>query len=165
MNYYTHQPGSGQGEIQHWSISPARNLGQNQEIILLNSAAPSNILMTLWKNQNSESKGKNLKNLTPNLTQTFTIIESQHDQLARQLILLAIALDKNYFSQKDKVFTYLEVYGNTFIRSATLEKLDKIINDLIKAITDSEYNLVRFSGIFEFESLKQRDIGGGFGSL
>jgi len=151
---YHHVQGSGQGHINHFNFSPARNLGTSKNIKLFNTGNPANLLYTVWKN----SKSKNAKNKNPDpfFQQNFTIIESQHELLARQLILLSIAFDKNFLSPKEKTFTYLEVYGNTLIRSVTVERLDKIINDLIKAICDEEYSQKRFK-IFDFSKFKQKD--------
>ena len=74
------------------------------------------------------------------------------------MLLLAISLDQNYLTYKEKVFCYLEIYGNSFIRSSVQTVLDNFINDLIEALTDPEYCKTRFAN-FDFHSqLKQRDV-------
>lgn len=101
--------GDGQGHINHFGYTPARDLGIGTSFNLFNLGCPRNILYTLWNS-----------NLDRKITQTFNIFESQYELLARQMLLLAIALDKFNYSLKEKVFTFMEVYGNSHVRSGTI---------------------------------------------
>ena len=143
--YSTAKKGDGQGNINHWGFSPAMDLGQkssSSSYVLLNSGDPRNILYTLW---------------TSKSTSCFQIVEGQHELLARQILLLAIALDRHNFSLKEKVSTYLEVFGNSLIRSVTVERLDSMINTIVQALTDPDYKEIRFPN-FDFSRLRQKDI-------
>ena len=154
--YTTAKKGDGQGHINHWGYSPAINLlpettkSKNlpplpSSMVLLNSGDPRNILYTLWSSKSS----KNSLN--------FQIVEGQHELLARQILLLAIALDRHNYSLKEKVSTYLEVFGNSMVRSVTIDRLDSMINTIVQALTDPDYKSERFPN-FDFSRLRQKDI-------
>merc|ERR1712226_70389 len=51
----------------------------------------------------------------------------------------------------------MEIYGNTLVRSVTIERLDGMLNTIIQAITDADYAEKRFPQ-FDFSKLRQKDI-------
>ena len=53
--------------------------------------------------------------------------------------------------------TYLETFGNSLVRSVTVERIDSMINTIIQALTDPDYREVRFPQ-FDFSRLRQKDI-------
>merc|ERR1711884_649888 len=73
------------------------------------------------------------------------------------MLLLAIAFDKFNYSLKEKVALFMEVYGNSSMRYASITHLDSILNTLISAITDPDYMEKRFP-IFDISKLRQKDI-------
>jgi len=142
---HVQKKGEGQGHINHWGFSPALDLGKAENFNLIGTGCPRNVLYTLH--------GSNLER---KIEQNFNVIETQYDLIARQMLLLAIALDRDNYSLKEKVGLFVEVYGNTLVRSVTLDKLDSMLNTLIQAVTDDDYLARRFPA-FDLSDLRQKD--------
>ncbi|XP_027860299.1 dynein assembly factor 3, axonemal isoform X2 [Xiphophorus couchianus] len=122
----------GAGWFSWWGFSPARNLlslgpvksDGEMNVLLVGSGDPRHILKTMADSPVEE----NLH---------MWVIESSMDVVARQLLLLYVTLmpqEKMGINEKTEVF--LELFGNTEIRSQTEETLRRAASQLILSVTE-----------------------------
>ncbi|XP_053197054.1 dynein axonemal assembly factor 3-like [Scomber japonicus] len=123
----------GAGCINFWGFSPARDLlstGPERHegevnVLLVGSGDPRHILKTIAGLPDKDSLH-------------VWVIESSMEVVARQLLLLYLALmpqESMGLSEKTEVF--LEVFGNGEIRSQTEETLRRAASQLILSVTDT----------------------------
>ncbi|KAJ3351337.1 Dynein assembly factor 3, axonemal [Entophlyctis luteolus] len=85
----------------------------------------------------------------------FHIYEEQAPLIARTILLLALFLgQKEEISQIEQSQVFLEVFGNTFLRSKTYDSLKALSSRLIKLICDEDGALAK---LFDFSALRFRD--------
>ncbi|PWA21948.1 hypothetical protein CCH79_00015568, partial [Gambusia affinis] len=122
----------GAGWFSWWGFSPARNLLRfgpvksdgEMNVLLVGSGDPRHILKTIADSP-----------VEQNLH--MWVIESSMDVVARQLLLLYVTLmpqEKMGVNEKTEVF--LELFGNTEIRSQTEETLRRAASQLILSVTE-----------------------------
>ncbi|KAM4716000.1 dynein axonemal assembly factor 3 [Anableps anableps] len=123
----------GAGWISWWGFSPARNLlslgpvksDGEMNVLLVGSGDPRHILKTI-----NDSPDK--------LNLHIWLIENSMEVVARQLLLLYLTLtpqEKMGINEKTEVF--LELFGNTQIRSQTEETLRRAASQLILSVTET----------------------------
>ena len=70
----------------------------------------------------------------------FYVIESSLESVARQMLLLHLALESpEAIGLQEKTDTFLELFGNSFLRPQTRDYLTRFSNLAIKLVTDSDY--------------------------
>ncbi|XP_054914102.1 dynein axonemal assembly factor 3-like isoform X2 [Poeciliopsis prolifica] len=122
----------GAGWFSWWGFSPARNLlslgpvksDGEMNVLLVGSGDPRHILKTIADSP-----------VEQNLH--MWVIESSMDVVARQLLLLYVTLmpqEKMGINERTEVF--LELFGNTEIRSQTEETLRRAASQLILSVTE-----------------------------
>ncbi|XP_049916669.1 dynein axonemal assembly factor 3-like [Epinephelus moara] len=123
----------GAGCITWWGFSPARDLlstgpvrhESNVNILLAGSGDPRHILKTISSLRDEESLH-------------VWVIENSMDLVARQLLLLYLALmPKESMGTNEKTEVFLEVFGNGEIRSQTEETLRHAASQLSLAVTET----------------------------
>ncbi|XP_034049601.1 dynein assembly factor 3, axonemal-like [Thalassophryne amazonica] len=123
----------GMGWITWWGFSPARDLRMagpvRQEgevnILLVGSADPRHILKTI-----AGLKDTDLLHVW--------VIENSMEVVARHLLLLFLALvPQKYMGLNEKTEIFLEVFGNSEIRSQTEETLKAAATQLCLSVTDT----------------------------
>ena len=138
------------GNIPWWGFSPAEDLLKviensskvnNKELhfLVIGSGDGRHILKTV-----SQIKDKSLH-------LNFYIVENNLELIARQMLFLNLAVDKSHGLQ-EKVFLYLDLFGNTLMRKVTEEYLHSAANEMIQSITSPTQN-----GIFDFSLLKFKE--------
>ncbi|CAG9817404.1 unnamed protein product [Phaedon cochleariae] len=89
---------------------------------------------------------------------TFHVVESCMELIARQLMLLYVALqpqDALGLDQKTKIF--MELYGNALIRPSVAKYLTSTASDLIQMVTDYDYMNRMMSCVSLDIKYKERD--------
>ncbi|XP_077285886.1 dynein axonemal assembly factor 3 [Arctopsyche grandis] len=87
----------------------------------------------------------------------FHIIEGCLELIARQLMLLSIALENpRQLGLLEKTRLYLEIYGNTLIRQSTSKYMIFKSKEIIKMITDLDYMAKMLPNV-SFEGIKYRE--------
>ncbi|XP_014832998.1 PREDICTED: dynein assembly factor 3, axonemal isoform X1 [Poecilia mexicana] len=123
----------GAGWVSWWGFSPARNLlslgpvksDGEMNVLLVGSGDPRHILKTIVDSPVEQHLH-------------MWVIESSMDVVARQLLLLYITLtsqEKMGINERTEVF--LELFGNTEIRSQTEETLRRAASQLILSVTET----------------------------
>lgn len=111
-------------------------------ILLFGSSDPRHILKTLAKCYKHDIKLH------------FYILEGCPALIARQIILLSIALEPSHLlTLSTRTHLFMDIYGNTLIRSTSMSYVDSKVNHLIKCITDLEFN-TKMQPIFDLTHLK-----------
>ncbi|CAK6964233.1 dynein axonemal assembly factor 3-like [Scomber scombrus] len=123
----------GAGCISFWGFSPARDLlssGPERpegevNVLLVGSGDPRHILKTIAGLPDKDSLH-------------VWVIESSMEVVARQLLLLYLALmPQESMGLNEKTEVFLEVFGNGEIRSQTEETLRHAASQLILSVTDT----------------------------
>lgn len=123
----------GAGCIAFWGFSPARDLlstgPERQEgevnVLLVGSGDPRHILKTVAGLREKDSLH-------------VWVIENSMEVVARQLLLLYLALmPQESMGLNEKTEVFLEVFGNSEIRSQTEEMLRRVALQLSLSITDT----------------------------
>ncbi|XP_065806092.1 dynein axonemal assembly factor 3 isoform X1 [Labrus bergylta] len=126
----------GAGCIGWWGFSPARDLLNTGEqgsvrvegeanVLLVGSGDPRHILKTIAGLQNTESL-------------RVWVIENSMEVVARQLLLLSLALmPPESMGNNEKTELFLEVFGNSEIRSQTEETLRCVASQLSLSVTET----------------------------
>ncbi|XP_054454371.1 dynein axonemal assembly factor 3-like [Anoplopoma fimbria] len=127
------QVSEGAGCVTWWGFSPARDLLSagpvrlegDFNVLLVGSGDPRHILKTISGLQNQD----NLH---------VWVIESSMEVVARQLLLLYLALmPKESMGINEKTEVFLEVFGNGEIRSQTEETLRRAASELTLSVTET----------------------------
>ncbi|XP_035002711.2 dynein axonemal assembly factor 3 [Hippoglossus stenolepis] len=123
----------GAGCVTWWGLSPALDLlatgparrEEEANVLLVGSADPRHILKTVSGLRNEESLH-------------VWVIESSMEVVARQLLLLYLALmPQESMGLNEKTEVYLEVFGNGEIRSQTEEILRRAASQLSLCVTET----------------------------
>ncbi|KAL0984385.1 hypothetical protein UPYG_G00140770 [Umbra pygmaea] len=123
----------GAGYMTWWGFSPARDLlctGSEKQhgdvnVLLVGSSDSRHILKTIAGLSNTD-------------TLHFWVMESSMDVVARQLLLLFLALTpKEIMGLHEKTEVFLEVFGNSEIRSQTQETLRHVASQLSLSVTET----------------------------
>ncbi|XP_040923405.1 dynein assembly factor 3, axonemal-like [Toxotes jaculatrix] len=123
----------GAGCITWWGFSPALDLLSTGpvrhegevNVLLVGSADPRHILKTIASLQKEESLH-------------VWVIENSMEVMARQLLLLYLALmPQESMGLNEKTEVYLEVFGNSEIRSQTEEILSRAASQLSLCVTET----------------------------
>ncbi|XP_065650181.1 dynein axonemal assembly factor 3 [Hydra vulgaris] len=157
------------GSIPWWGFSPAENFveiieeSKNQDsknfrnelnILTIGGGDGRHILKTVshFKNKNQHLN--------------IYVAENNLELIARQILFFYLAIDKVHGLQ-EKVFIYLDLFGNTLLRKVTEEYLHEASFNIIKLLTSSsqnkffDFSLLKFKerdvleGIFKFWSIKE----------
>ncbi|XP_055317736.1 dynein axonemal assembly factor 3 homolog [Sitodiplosis mosellana] len=111
-------------------------------ILLFGSSDPRHIIKTLAK---SYKHGTKLH---------FYVLEGCPALVARQIILLSITLEPSHLlTLPHRTHLFMDIYGNTLIRSTSMGYMESKVNHLIKCVTDLEFN-VKMQPIFDLTHLK-----------
>ncbi|XP_010902966.1 dynein assembly factor 3, axonemal [Esox lucius] len=123
----------GAGCVTWWGFSPARDLlctgsGKQQgvvNVLLVGSGDSRHILKTIAGLSNTD-------------TLHVWMIESSMEVVARQLLLLFLALTpQESLGLHEKTEVFLEVFGNSEVRSQTLEMLRHVASQLSLLVTET----------------------------
>ncbi|XP_044035020.1 dynein axonemal assembly factor 3-like [Siniperca chuatsi] len=123
----------GAGCITWWGFSPARDLLSTGpvrlegevNVLLVGSGDPRHILKTIAGLQNEASLH-------------VWVIENSMEEVARQLLLLYLALiPQESMGNNEKTEVFLEVFGNSEIRSQTEETLRRAASQLSLSVTET----------------------------
>uniref|UniRef100_UPI0037E92711 dynein axonemal assembly factor 3-like n=1 Tax=Semicossyphus pulcher TaxID=241346 RepID=UPI0037E92711 len=123
----------GAGCISWWGFSPARDLLSTgpvrlegeANVLLIGAGDPRHILKTVAGLQNNESLH-------------VWVIENSMEEVARQLLLLYLALmPPESMGNNEKTEVFLEVFGNSEIRSQTEETLRLAASQLSLCVTET----------------------------
>ncbi|XP_070708537.1 dynein axonemal assembly factor 3-like [Pempheris klunzingeri] len=123
----------GAGCITWWGFSPARDLLSmgpvrpegEANVLLVGSGDPRHILKTIAGLQDVGSLH-------------VWVIENSMEEVARQLLLLYLALTpQESMGNNEKTEVFLEVFGNSEIRSQTEETLKRAASQLSLAVTET----------------------------
>lgn len=133
----------GFGSVTWWGFSPALDLisflenlqqslpvaGNTLNILLVGGADLRHVMQTLAKTHQKQ-----------NLNLHFYIIESNLEVLSRHMLFLSLLAEPPHkIGLREKTELFLELYGNTLIRSHTVQYIRETANILIKMITDMDY--------------------------
>ncbi|XP_070532829.1 dynein axonemal assembly factor 3-like [Ptychodera flava] len=146
----------GFGSITYWGFSPALDLQEyvsatNENdlpvnILLIGAGDCRHILKTIA--QRHRHRKREIK---------VYVIESNLELLARHMLLLRIALlSPQEMGLQEKTRLFLEVYGNSLIRSHSNQFIMDQSNEFIKCVTDLDY-MKDHMPIFEMSSLKFKE--------
>ncbi|KAM9488938.1 dynein axonemal assembly factor 3 [Clarias gariepinus] len=123
----------GAGCVTWWGFGPARNLLETcvprpqleMNVLLVGSSDPRHILKTISGLKNNESLH-------------LWVMENSMEVAARQLLLLYVSLSgPEGMGMQEKTEVFLELFGNSEIRSQTDCKLKHIAARLSRSITES----------------------------
>lgn len=122
-------------------------------ILLFGSNDPRHVIKTMAKIFTYESQG-----MTPMLN--FYFVDGCVEVLARNLLLLGIALENpDALNLRTKVNLFIDVYGNSVIRSSSHHYLVAKAKSLIKIITDDAYRQT-LAPFLNFNGIKYRERDG-----
>ncbi|XP_051925398.1 dynein axonemal assembly factor 3-like [Hippocampus zosterae] len=126
------RPSEGAGCINWWGFSPARDLISagparhegEVNVLLVGSGDPRHVLKTL-----SGLKDEDILNVW--------LFENSMEVVARQMLLLYVALTpQERMGLNEKTELFLEVFGNSVIRSQTAETLKRAASQLLLHVSD-----------------------------
>lgn len=124
------------------NVKPNDEQPSEIKVLLFGSADPRHILKTMSKRYQHHAKVH------------FYIIEACPALIARQIILLSIALEPPHLlTLSNRTHLFMDIYGNAIIRSPSMAYIDSKSKHLIKCITDLEFN-EKMQPIFDFNHLK-----------
>ncbi|XP_061666446.1 dynein axonemal assembly factor 3-like isoform X2 [Syngnathoides biaculeatus] len=147
------RPSEGAGCVNWWGFSPARDLicagpvhhKGEVNILLVGSGDPRHLLKTL-------------ANLRDEDVLNVWLFENSMEVVARQMLLLYIALTpQQAMGLHAKTETFLEVFGNSLLRSQTDETVKRVASQLllhVSDVPDSDGNPCLNASLFKF---KERD--------
>lgn len=140
-----------------WGISPALDLQEEYlsatltdrdelHILVIGGCDARHIIKTLAQSYRHKETNINIH-----------VIEGCPELLARQLLLLSIALtDPSYLGLQEKTRYFMEIFGNTLLRSTTSRNLNAFSKQAIKMITSLEY-MKQSMPLISFENVKYRE--------
>lgn len=125
-------------------VKNEENLPTELNILLFGSADPRHIIKTLARLYKHNDKTK----------VHFYVLEGCPALIARQMMLLSIALEpSNLLTLKTRTHLFMDIYGNTLIRSSSMGYINSKSNHLIKCVTDLNFN-EKIQPIFDLSHLK-----------
>lgn len=111
-------------------------------ILLFGSSDPRHIIKSMAKTYQHRIK------------LNFFVLEGCAALLARQILLISIALEPPHLlTLPARTHLFLDLYGNTLIRSTSIGYIESKAKHLIKCVTDLEFNK-QMQPIFELSHLK-----------
>mmetsp|Transcript_910 Transcript_910/g.1613 ORF Transcript_910/g.1613 Transcript_910/m.1613 type:complete len:524 (-) Transcript_910:325-1896(-) len=121
---------------------------QKLAILQVSPCDPRHTLQTLarsWRRQ-------------PERTVQITVFETSCEALARHMILISIFMDTE-LTARDRMETYLEVFGNVKVREKTAEYLEERGKLLANVVLDSNFGEGDgvFNRLFDFSQLKFKE--------
>ena len=129
----------GYGNISWWGFSPAIDLfdfishgkmpPKEVNVLLVNNHDPRNLIKTICNLRENREK------LNSDTKINFYILEPFVEQVGRYMLMLNIILDSTLGLQ-EKIETFLEVYGNSFLRNPTAEYVTQQSEKFIECVTD-----------------------------
>lgn len=122
-----------------WGLTPALDLlnelldkGSNRDevnILIVGGTDCRHVLQTVARRYRYENKKTN-----------FFVTEAVMENVAKQLLMLRLALEpEEEMALARKTRTFMELYGNSFVRPAVAKYLKAEAVELIKMITDADY--------------------------
>ncbi|KAM9299404.1 dynein axonemal assembly factor 3 [Gastrophryne carolinensis] len=138
--------GSGEVHPAMWGFSPALDLQMHcqqdslQHVTSCDGIPELNILLVGCGDARHLLKTICQARRWPQRKLRFYIIESDLELQARQMLLLTLALENpEQMGLQEKCEMFLEVFGNSLIRSKTACYLQEKCEHFIRCVTDSEY--------------------------
>lgn len=140
-----------------WGLSPALDLLEEYHsatltdrdelhIMVIGGCDARHIIKTLAQSYRHKETNINIH-----------VIEGCPELLARQLLLLSIALtNPTYMGLQEKTRYFMEIYGNTLLRSTTSRNLNAFSKQAIKMITNLEYMKEKIP-LISYENVKYRE--------
>ena len=133
---------NGCGAITWWGFSPSLHLINQLDryeveivskdevnVLLVGAGDGRHIINTLIKSKSSTPRSRHIN---------FFVVENCMEPLARQMLLLTLLLEpQEEMSMTEKCEKFLELFGNSLLRSQTEEYLRGRCDDLIQWITNS----------------------------
>lgn len=117
-------------------------------VLLFGSGDPRHIIKAMAKNYQHQVK------------LNFFIFEGCASLIARHMLLLSIVLEPpESLTPMAKTHLFMDIYGNSLIRSTSIGYINSKVNHLIKCITDSTFN-AEMQPQFDFTQLRyiERDM-------
>lgn len=131
----------------------SKQFKEEYNILIFGGNDPRHIIKTIAKMYIHRSQG-----LNPILN--FYIIDGCIEIVARNLILLGIALENpDIINLRTKVHLFMDIYGNTLLRSSSYNYLTAKSRSLLKAITDNDY-MRKLTPMISIEQMKYRERDG-----
>lgn len=117
-------------------------------ILLFGSCDPRHIIKSMAKVYRHRTK------------LNFFVLEGCSAMLARQILLMSIALEPSHLlTLPSRVHLFMDVYGNSLLRSTSIGYIESKVMHLTKCVTDLEFN-AQMQPIFNLSKLKfvERDL-------
>jgi dynein assembly factor 3 len=122
-------------DLQHeWELYKRKNRENMKElnILLIGAADGRHVLKTLAQTYRHEN----------NLQINFYVYEASLDLVARQLMLLTIALEPpEELGLQEKTRLFLELYGNSLVRPATANFIARKSAQFVHMVTDLDFQV------------------------
>uniref|UniRef100_A0A8C4Q253 Dynein axonemal assembly factor 3 n=1 Tax=Eptatretus burgeri TaxID=7764 RepID=A0A8C4Q253_EPTBU len=138
--------GEGLGAITWWGFSPAKDLQKEADRVLEGKATvdggPSELSILMVGAGDSRHLLSTICQAQrwPKRKLAFYIVENNLEVLARHMLFLILMLESpKRMGLQEKTEMFLELFGNTLIRSSTVSYLSETANFLIRAVTDPEF--------------------------
>nr|XP_023011655.1 dynein assembly factor 3, axonemal homolog [Leptinotarsa decemlineata] len=141
-----------------WGLTPALDLLCEYEKSVGNIPEELNILIIGSSDCRHILKTEARKYRHKNVKMNFYVMDSCVELLARQLLLMNIALQSQEIlglEQKTKIF--MELYGNSLVRPSVANYLTSAASELIKMVTDYDYLSRMMSSVSLEIRYKERD--------
>ncbi|XP_013908754.1 PREDICTED: dynein assembly factor 3, axonemal isoform X1 [Thamnophis sirtalis] len=156
--------GNGFGTTAWWGFSPALNLqamsleSSTEHLELSQNGVPElNILLVGSIDARHILKTMSQMHRQPRRKINFYILENNLEAVSRQLLFLNLALEPpDKMGLQEKSETFLELMGNTHLRSQTAAYLQEKAALFIRYITDSDFQLANLP-VLDFSALKFRE--------
>ncbi|CAO1328796.1 unnamed protein product [Diamesa tonsa] len=129
-------------------ISVMKDKPKKLDILMFGMGDPSHVLKTIAKIYHHGAEDVEI---------SFYIVEGCVELMARDMLLINIALeDEEYFSLNGKTHLYMDLFGNSLLKSASFMYLNSKCEQFLKLITDSDY-ADKYATIFDFKNLKYKE--------
>ncbi|KAM6452505.1 dynein axonemal assembly factor 3 isoform 3-T3 [Liasis olivaceus] len=156
--------GNGFGTTAWWGFSPALNLqtmcleSSMEHLKLSQNGLPElNILLVGSIDARHILKTMSQMHRLPRRKINFYVLENNLEAVSRQLLFLNLALEPpDKMGLQEKSETFLELMGNTLLRSQSAAYLQEKAGLFIRYITDPDFQLANLP-ILDFSALKFRE--------
>ncbi|XP_015665748.1 dynein assembly factor 3, axonemal [Protobothrops mucrosquamatus] len=156
--------GNGFGTTAWWGFSPALNLQEmslessTEHLKVSQNGVPElNILLVGSIDARHILKTMSHMHRQPRRKINFYVLENNLEAVSRQLLFLNLALEPpDMMGLQEKSEIFLELMGNTLLRSQTAAYLQEKAALFIRYITDSDFQLANLS-VLDFSALKFRE--------